>query len=109
MTKAFSGHNYSFKVDNFPLSKGQNIFSIISTHQPTKKKSFITNVNVILSELGIHQDRPEFWESEWMLNKKEASNLATLAGRLFSGNKFVPYLENYLDLDRKQSEWENYD
>ncbi len=52
---------------------------------------------------------PRFWESEWILNKAKANSPTRFTEQLLSNKKFLPYLEKELDLDRKQSEWENYE
>ncbi|MCG2808741.1 MAG: hypothetical protein L6275_00120 [Candidatus Portnoybacteria bacterium] len=109
MKKVFKGNKYNFQIFNFPLGKRQILFSIEATHNRTKRTSFITNVNVILSELNIHSEIPKFWESEWILNNTEANKLITVTEQFLSDKKFLPYLEKYLNLDRKQSEWENYE
>ena len=109
MKKIFKGNKYNFKILLSQVRQKQILFAIKATHNHTKRTSFITTVNVILSELNIPSDMPRFWESEWVLNKKETGNLIVSAEQLFSDKKFMPYLEKYLDLDRKQSEWENYE
>lgn len=109
MTKTFKGYNYNFAVSNSPISRRRSNFFITSMHRPTKRKSFITTVNVILSELRVNPDKPEFEDSDWVLDRKKADRLAVLAGRIFSDKEFLPYVEHCLDVDRKESEWENYE
>lgn len=109
MKKMFNGNKYEFRLLNFSLGEKQSLFAIKATHKQTKRMSFITNVNVILSELNIPSNVPRFWESEWTLNEHEAGNLIIFAKELLSDKKFLPYLEKQLDFDRKQSEWENYE
>jgi len=109
MKKIFKGNKYNFKILLSQLRQKQILFAIKTTHNHTKRTSFITTVNVILSELNIPSDMPRFWESEWVLNKNEGSNLIASAEQLLSDKGFLSYLEKYLDLDRKQSEWENYE
>lgn len=109
MKKVFKGDKYDFRIFNFPLGKRQSLFSIKATHKQTKRTSFITTVNVILSELNVNPDMPEFWESDWILNSEKVNKLIIKAEQFLSDKRFLPYLEDYLDLDRKQSEWENYE
>jgi len=109
MNKLFKGKRYDFRILNFPLGKKQSLFSLKATHRQTKKTSFITTVNVILSELNVCQDIPEFWESDWVLSNRKVNKLAEDVEQFFSDRKFLIYLEKYLDLDRKLSEWENYE
>jgi len=109
MKKIFKGNKYNFQILNFPLGKRQNFFSIKATHNRTKRTSFITTVNVILSELNIPSDVPRFEESDWVVNYGETIKLNNSAKQLFSDKKFLPYLENCLDLDRRIYEWENYE
>lgn len=109
MKKVLKGNKYNFKILLSPLNQKQSLFAIRATHNHTKRTSFITTVNVILSELNISSDMPRFWETEWILKKNEANNLTAPAEQLLSNKKFIPYLEKYLDLDRRQSEWESYE
>jgi hypothetical protein len=108
MERFFTGNKYNFKIYNFALREKQSLFLIKALHKPTKKTSFITNINVILSELNILSSVPKFWESEWIINEEEARNLIVSVKQLLSDKKFLPYLEKHLDLDRKESEWEDY-
>jgi hypothetical protein len=109
MKKAFEGNRYNFKIFNLPLGKRQSVFYIKAKHKETSRTSFITNVNVVLSELDIPSDMPTFWESEWVLNRRKANEIARVAEQFLSDEKFLPYLEKYLNLDKEQSEWENYE
>lgn len=109
MEKVFRGNQYNFKILMFPLNQKRSFFAVGATHNHTKRTSFITNVNVILSELNIPSDISKFWGSEWILSKKEANNLTVSTQQLFSDRKFLSYLEKCLDLDREQSKWENYE
>lgn len=107
--KIFKGIKYNFRILVSLVGQKQSLFAIKATHKQTKRTSFISTVNVILSELNINSDVPRFWESEWLLDKEETSGLITSTEQLFSDKKFLLYLERYLDLDRRQSEWENHE
>lgn len=109
MKNIFKGDKYDFRLFSCSLGERRSLFFIKATHKPTRRTSFITNANVILSELNIPSNVPRFWESEWIINKKDARNLTVSIGQLLSDKKFLPYLEKYLDFDRKESEWENYE
>lgn len=109
MKKVFKGNRYNFKIFNLPLGKRQSVFYIKAKHKETSRTSFITNVNIILSELNIPLNNLTFEESEWVLSKKRAKELTLAAERFLSDKEVLPYVEEYLDLDRDQSEWENYE
>lgn len=109
MKKMFNGNKYKYRLFNLSLGEKRSLFFIKAIHKQTQRTSFITNVNVILSELHIPSNVSRFWESEWTLNEREAGNLIASATELLSLKKFLPYLEKQLDFDRKQSEWENYE
>lgn len=109
MEIVFKGNRYNFKIFNMPISKRQNIFYIKAIHKETRRTSFITNVNAILSGLNISSNSRIFWETEWVLNKRKADEISLSAEEFISDKEFLPYLEQALDLDRKESEWENYE
>lgn len=109
MKRTFKGDKYDFKLFKFSLGERQCLFFIKALYKPTRRTSFITNVNPILSELNAPSNTPKFWESEWILNNKEASKLIISTEQLLSDTKFLPYLEGFLDFDRNESEWENYE
>jgi len=109
MKNVFKGDKYDFQLLGFPLGERRTHFTIRATHRQSKRTAFITNVNVILSELNIPSNAPRFWESEWVLSKEEAKNLIVSVEKLLSDKMFLPYLEKNLDFDRKESEWENYE
>lgn len=105
--EVFIGNRYNFRISLSPLNKKQSSFAIIARHNDTKTISFITTVNVILSALEVSSDMSCFWESEWVLSREKANELAVSAGKIFSDNKFLSFVESCLDLDREQSSWEN--
>ncbi|MBU4320232.1 MAG: hypothetical protein KJ739_04000 [Nitrospinae bacterium] len=103
------GIRYDYKIFIFPRDRNNCYFSIKAVHKQTGRTSFITTVNVILSELGIDSNESMFWESDWMLSRKEANKYSKHAYELFSTKNFLSCIERYLDIDRQQSEWENYE
>lgn len=106
---SIKGIRYDYKIFYFPLNKNAYYFSIKAVHRQTRRTSFITTVNIILSELGIDSDEPKCWEADWILSCKDANKYSKRARKLFSDKNFLPYIEKYLDIDRQESEWENYE
>lgn len=110
MKKLFKGNKYSYKILLFKLSQKRYYLDLKATDIRAKRTSFINTVNIVLSSLDIlPQEMPRLCESDWILNKSQATRLTKSAERLFSGKEFLPRLESYLDFDREQSEWENYE
>lgn len=103
------GIRYDYKIFNFPRNRNIRYFSIKAVHKQTRRTSFITTVNVILSELGIDSNGSMFWETDWMLSRKEANEYSRRTRELFSNKDFLSYTEIFLDIDRQQSEWESYE
>ena len=110
MEKIFEGNKYIFRISNFPLGKGESNFSIKATDKKTRYTSFVININAVLSELNVpYKDSPEFWESDWVLNKKIADIFFKETKQMFTNKNRLAYIEDYLDFDRKQGELENYE
>lgn len=103
------GIRYNYKIFNCYYNSNNNHFSIKAIHKQTRRLSFITTINVILSELGIDSNKSMFWESDWMLNRKKANKYSKRTYELFSDKNFLSYIEKNLNIDRQQSGWENYE
>ena len=96
------GQRYNFIVEAL-----DGCFSVEAIDKLTRKCSFINNLNYILSYLGIDIDNPDFYDSTWILKDDLAKDLFNKMKKLFSDNETLAGLENYLDLDREEGEWEN--
>jgi len=100
------GRKYNFEI----VSKngGQNVcFYIKSICNSTGRTSCINNLNAILSELDVDHTKPKFFDSMWVVSRKEAANFVNIANEILSDPIFLRYLEKRLDEDRSAGEWEN--
>ena len=100
-----SGNKYNYKLLLYSIGEEYQ-FSIKAIEKETKRTSFITTINVLLNELNINSQNNRFWESEWLINKKELKIFFKKINKLFIDDSFLSYLENYLDQDRTEGEWE---
>lgn len=105
METIIKGNRYNYKIFNTQLNEENSFFSIKAIHKQSRRSSYITTVNIVLSNLDVNSEEPRFWESDWVVNKKEAMKLSKNAKGLFSNKKYLPFVENYLNFDRKESEW----
>lgn len=92
---------------NFMIEACNGYFSVKAVDKLTQNCSFINNLNYILSYLEINVDNSDFYDSTWILSDVLAKDCFNKVGRLFSDNEALADLENYLDLDREEGEWEN--
>ncbi|MCK4352109.1 hypothetical protein KAW65_01750 [candidate division WOR-3 bacterium] len=101
-----AGNKYDFVLET--INTGiKSDFSILAIDKKNKRCSSINNLNLILGELDIdYQDR-RFDDSSWVLPYKLVNHLFHKAKKLLLDIEFLKFLENYLDLDREQGEWEN--
>jgi hypothetical protein len=100
------GRKYNFEI----VSKngGQNVcFYIKSICKSTKRTSCINNLNAILSELDVDHTKPKFFDSMWVVSRKEASHFVNTAKSILADPIFLNYLEKRLDEGRFEGEWEN--
>ncbi len=82
-------------------------FFIKAQHIASRRFSYINNLNLMLSEFGIHSDDPRSAESQWTVSKRELKTLTNKTKIMFSDINFVEYIEKQLDYDRAEGEWEN--
>lgn len=100
------GNRYSFRLQT-TNTRIESDFSILAIDKKTNLCSSINNLNLILSELEINCQDCRFDDSSWVLPNKSAEYLCCKAKDLLSDMEFLKSLEDYLDLDRKEGEWEN--
>ncbi len=100
------GNKYNFILKTTD-AEIKNDFSILAIDKKTNLCSSINNLNLILSELEIDCKDSRFADSSWILPYELGKSLYYKAKNLFSDKEFLAFLENYLDLDREESEWEN--
>lgn len=110
METFFSGNRYNFKIINEKINKDEWYWTLKAISKETSHSSGINNLNSILSELGIDLDsmRRRFEDScLWKVSKREMKNFNKIAGSFLTSRKYLKYLENRLEEDRSQGEWEN--
>ena len=106
MVTIISGNKYNYKLLLSSIGEEYQ-FSIKAIEKETKRTSFINTINVLLNELNIDSHNTRFGESEWTISKKELKTFLRKINKLFIDEKSLPYLENFLDQDRIEGEWEN--
>ena len=102
MMKKIQGEKYSFIIKSF-----DGKFFIKAIHNRTGRFSFINNLNPILSRFEIPVNDRRISESQWEISQKEEKSLFYKAIDILSSKNFLKYLEEYLEEDRRLSEWEN--
>jgi len=103
-TLKFYGRKYSIFI---VFDKVKNIFFIKALHNKTRRYSFITNLNCILSQFNVNIDDQTFWESHWELSKKDIDSFIKKSISFLSDKNFLDHLEKQLNVDRNCGEWEN--
>lgn len=97
-------YNFIVKITDTNIERA---FSILAIDKKTSRCSSINNLNPILGELGVDYQDCRFADSSWVLPYKLVESLFHKARNLLLSPEFLEYLENYLDLDREEGEWEN--
>jgi len=109
---AVDGERYNFEVVSEDFG-GEVDFYIRAICKTTRRTSCINNLNAVLSELLTeyksknYNSYPEFHDSPWLVTKRKANGFIKIAKSFFADQRFVSYLENRLDEDRCEGEWEN--
>lgn len=105
MYSKIRGKHYNFEIVSYD---GGHLFCfyIRAICKLTKRTSCINNLNPILSEFGVSQTNPKYVDSMWEVTEKEAKNFAKTAIGFLSNPTFLSYLEEKLDEDRMEGEWE---
>ena len=100
--KKIQGQKYSFIIKS---SDGK--FFIKAVHNKTGRFSFIDNLNPILSIFEIPINDRRISESQWEISQREEKPLFYRTIDMLSSKPLLKYLEEYLEEDRRLSEWEN--
>ena len=97
---------YNFEI---VLSNGEymSCFYIRAICKSTRMTSCINNLNAVLSELGIENIKSEYIDSLWEVTKEAGEKFSQITTELLSTSTFLNYLEEKLDEDRIEGEWEN--
>lgn len=105
MKKTVNGSKYIF-ISELNLSS-PSYFEIMAIHKHSERKSFITNLNFIISELGrLLSEEDEKFETTWtILNHDRAEHLWNESSKMFDDTEFVHYLEKMCDDDRFIGGW----
>lgn len=85
----------------------ESSFSILAIDKKTMLCSSINNLNLILNELNINCQDYKYADSSWNLPSGVVNRLFEESRQLFLDNEFIKFLEDFLDLDREEGEWEN--
>lgn len=67
----------------------------------------MTNVNLILSELGVDCVNSRFNDTSWKVSILEGEKLKAKAVEFLSDKEFLRHVEDALDEDRECGEWIN--
>lgn len=102
----FSGRSYFYKVFSYE-KESLYYFSIVAVHKSTRRTSFITTSNFVLSIFEIRTDENRFWESEWSITKDELRHFMDRFRNCVKYKYSLTALEKFLDQDRLEGEWEN--
>jgi len=94
-----NGHKY-----NFEIHAADGRFFIKAICRKSGRFSCITNMNIILSNLGVAGKR--YYDTSWNLSMKECNLFAKKVIELFS-ERFIGNIETACEEDRACGEWEN--
>ncbi|MFH7024722.1 MAG: hypothetical protein ACHBN1_04795 [Heteroscytonema crispum UTEX LB 1556] len=97
----FQGSRY-----DFCLTYTQTWFEITATLRHSNKRSTINTLNYILSAFDIDPDSSNAENPEWSGTPQQVQAWVQTAERLFGNKLFLEGLEQALDQDRQQGEWE---
>jgi len=106
----FKGNKYNFEIIYKGFNKNECSWTLKAVCKETNCYSGITNLNPVLSELGISGDiicRRFEGSFGWEVSKQEMEKFNKIAKSFLTSEKYLRYLENKLDEDRSHGEWEN--
>ena len=110
MKTFFEGNKYNFKIICKEFNENECYWTLKAICKEMNCYSGINNLNPILSELGIDEDVicGRFEDSSlWKVSKREIKKFNKITKSFLTREKYLKYLENKLDEDRGQGEWEN--
>ena len=109
MKMFFNGNKYNFEIIYKELNKNECSWTLKAICRETNCYSGINNLNHILSELGIAEFIYGRFEdsSGWSVRKLEMKRFNKIAKSVLTSENYLKYLEDRLDEDRSQGEWEN--
>jgi hypothetical protein len=100
-TLRFYGDKY-----NFCITYDQTWFEITAILQGSDKRSTINTLNYILSAFDIDLDFANAENPDWSGAPQQVETWIQLAQSLFGDELFLEGLEQALDEDRREGEWE---
>ncbi len=104
MKKKIPGNRYDFIVKLQKIEK-IHLFEILSVCKKDNKKSTITNLNFLISELIAPILNTNDIHSTLCVNKQQAEMLFSKSLNLFNDKILIKYLEKHLDVDRGYGGW----
>ncbi|MBI3034881.1 hypothetical protein HYY71_01030 [Candidatus Woesearchaeota archaeon] len=110
MKRFFSGNKYNFEITYKQLNKHECSWTLKAICKATNRCSGVNNLNPVLSELGINEGIVcgKFEDSfGWKVSIQEMKKFNQIAKSFLTSENYLKYLENKLDEDRGQGEWEN--
>lgn len=106
MIKRIFTDDYDFEI----IAEGENnyyCFEIIAYDKTNKTKSYITNMNFILSEIIAPLVRLQDYETSVMVNKLKVEKLFNVSIECFNNLKWIKLLTEKLADDKLAGEWSN--
>lgn len=101
----FEGGRYWYEIVQV-AARTRVVFEIRAISYHSGRLSHINTLNPILSLFGLSEQDSRCGESDWLLSKKRAKQYQRLFAQALADGWFRGQLENVLDEDRQQSEWE---
>lgn len=97
----FSGSCYDLTINHTPTW-----FEIVATNRQSRRRSAINTLNYILSafDIDIYSENAE--SSDWSGTQEQVQTWVQTAQQLFGDQSFLQSLEQALDADRREGEWE---
>jgi len=104
MEERVFGNRYDFIIKLEKCGKSY-CFCILSLFKSEKRKSAITNLNFIISEIIDPILKKDLEESDLFIAKKQGQKLFDESVKLFRDKAWLYMLENELDEDRDLGGW----
>jgi hypothetical protein len=100
------GKRYNFEILSQDNEKDV-CFYIRAVCRYTRRTSCINNLNAVLSAFNVNPLKEKYADSMWEIPKSEANRLFSIGRKILRDRIFLNYLEDKLDEDRLEGEWDN--